>query len=476
MYTFEKLARQKNFRYSDEDRYDKKEQSIYYSSYTSSATDLNESTYKKLLRHKELIDFSIKYVYNQLEHGFMSKGIVYPQELSKKYRYSVYNYASELKRLKDKKEKNSGRHAQKYWVYSPCVKTHGFRKDSKDSKFQAFVEFSPSYSDDETIKINLQMDKQGYKNRSSIYLDGFDLVFDKDKVNVRQVSEEIIDNVKDNNIEKFISIDCFSVLHVAVLDKSDENLDSKNRPRFNEATKTACCKYYQEKNTKNTRKCLALLKNKVSNKQFKRISNSLKQSIRAKVENCIGSDNESKVTILLNQSDVHRTQIFNRWFKNIVEDICRKRGIKFKIVESSEETVRKWLVDFKTKSNSKQRSYGRKAFYKNVQQFRTNQSLLYLIANVYKDFYPMLMKSRKSSENVSTGTDKKPSQVDKPKFPTKEEFDKQYAEWHEYDPFSFDMSAQTKRKYFVETIKQIAAEFYNSTFETSVSSEVDDFV
>lgn len=465
MYDFELLEKQKNFRYSEKDKYNRKTQSIYYTSYTSAAKDLNNCTYEKLMKHKELIDFSIKYVSKQIEQGFRAPCIIYPVELNKSYRYSVYQYALQQKKLKDRKAKENhvDHSTQKYWVYGKNIKTYAFRRKNKKSKFQSFIEFYPSYSQKETIKLNLRMSNRGYAQRDTIYTEGFDLVFEKDNVNVRHVSEEIVNKVKKNNIEKFICIDCYSNIHVAVLNTDKTLANEYGIAKLNTNKKVVCCKYYQERNTKTVRRLFDSMKNWVEPERFAVISETLKRCIKAKLRNCLGSDNESKVTILLNYSDCTRTQVFNYWFRNITRDLCNRSGLKLEIIGTHEEIVKDWLKSFKKNDIEYRKRLNLTLRYseENIDKPKTYESLLYLMTRKYQNYYPVLIKNRKFSDSVSTGTDENPNQVlAKPKYPTVEEFKKQYAEWHKTLPEEFPIDEKQERQWFVSTVKDIAEDYY----------------
>lgn len=466
MYNFTKIKQLSNFRYYSKQKYDKKSSTLYYTSYTSKAKDLNLATLAKIQRHKQIIDLAFKMVENQMRQGICSYAtMIYPTNLTNDYKFYIYNtVAAKLKReerkAKNKIEDLKEKAFQPYWVYSKMIRCYEFRENKGLlSKFQCFVEFKSADSRDKTIKLNLAMSRKGYENRHTLYKDGFDLLLENNQVKVRHVSEEIVNLKKDNNIERHLVVDAWGNIYSATIDKNPDNLTESGLPRFNEDRKVVVSKLEIFRRSKKVENLLNYLDKHYSQNEANLFYNRMKvldQSIQMKLASIIGSNEESKIQILVQQNP--KDNIFKETSSSFLEGsqrLCAKRGIKLKVVFVTKEEIDSIVKKHKEDSNTyseKHKGYG--FVYKDINKTKWQEHLIASIKLAYKDFYPIFARAEKSLVKHSKNTDENGSQVPKPVYPTYEEHQKEFFKFFE------DGTESECRANFVYTVKQIALKYY----------------
>lgn len=472
MYNKMQYTFNKNFKYFNKDKVDKTLQYIYYHSYISNIVDLNTNMYKKLIRHKQMIDKAIDYAYNQLKRGFDMCHIIPYSYLNKKYVYQVNKFAEYLHKLDrlevDKKRKYC---SQKYWIYAKHIKSYFFRDNDLSSKFQAFVEFESADRRDNTIKLNLQMTKKAFEHREEIFLDGFDIVFDKDLKNncVRHVSQEIITRKQDNSIERHITIDAFVNIYSALIDKNPENSDEKHRIRFNEQKKLVCCDFKKSKGSKLVQKHLDKLRKFEKPDLFGKRMSEIRQNMKNRLSNIIGYDNESKVIIM---APTNTTSIvydrFIKMFTRLAADFCEQYGISYKINRIPCQTIISQVKEYKKKTNeySKAHNYGFK--FDDINKVKASDIINCSILCEYPDFYIIFKKRGKFTKNGLKYTGKKGCSVlDKIKIirARMKEIEPSYESYSSFKDgfilFNPQSSEEAIRKAWIDSIKESAKNYYH---------------
>lgn len=460
MYTFERLEEQQGFRYTAKSKVNKHRQSIYYRSFSSLAEDTNKCTYDKLRLHKQTIDYAIRYVEKQYRAGMSHSMMLYPESLNKKYRYYVYTY------VKNKVNNNNEikEHTfQPYWVYGEFIKHYEFRKDKdRSSKFQCFVEFEPSYSETDTIKVNLRMNKQGYDNRNTLYRDGFDLVYVENNVKVRHVSEQVVDFKADNNIERHIVIDAWGNLHSALVDKREETTNDKGQPRFNESKHVVCAKYEKVKCSKKMNSLLQSLTTRYSEQDsefFKSRISRIIDGLKIHTRNLIGSDNETSVKILMPskfESNIYKA--LSKAFYDEANSTCSKLGIRCQTKFVEKHKIDTIVKKHKTETKNYKNRAKHGIDYKESEHTKWKDFLIASLRLNYNTFYPILTMNRKSSYTHCETTDENGCQVlEKPAYPSWEEYQQGYDTLVKEWPTEFKPGEC--RKNYVEHIMLMAQEF-----------------
>lgn len=461
-YDFEKQVKVPGFRYARSQKIDKKTQRIFYMSYVSEASDLNDSTWSKLQKHKAMLDLAISMVEKQYKEGMRSPAIIYPQGLNKNYQFHVYKHVKSKIEQKNQTKEKKENCSQPYWVYADKIRTYEFRNKDRSSKFQAFIEFESSYSDSETIKVNLRLSKKGYENRHTFYKDGFDIVYNGPAVRIRHVSELIVNLKADNKIEKHIMIDAWANIHTILVDKNDTNVDDRDRPRFNEDRKLVCGLQEKFGNTTNMKRIIANIKSFKNPELYKKRLDALQNCVRAKLRTIIGKDDESKVIIL------EPTCLDSKLYKELVDTvkdevskICQKSGIKCIKASASASDLKSLIVQHKKKSNdwAEKHNYGRK--FNLDEHIKWHEFMIASLLLMYPDFYPILKRGGKFSTSTHENTDKNDCQVlDKPKYPSFEDFKKQWLTLSEQFPYEYATDEVSIRKGFVLNAKTIAQEWH----------------
>ena len=414
------------YRYTNNDEYDKSTSYIHYKSFISNIPDLNKCTQEKLLRHKQIIDESIDYILGQLRRGFDICHVISHSDLKPSYRYYVKKCAETMY----KKEKGIYKPddelkscSQKYWVYSTNIKTYGIRDKDLTSKFQAFIEFNSAYRKDDTIKLNLQMTKKAYKHRNEIFLGGFDLIFDNKGSHIRHVSQKIVTPLKDNKIEKFLSIDAFGNIYSAVVDNSIINY----KPYETETESPEKIKTKIDRD-KDVQRCLEnideriiyskyeylpaskLVKNNINsiiryNKPelyMKRI-NDISQNVRNRLINTIRKHGETKITVLIQQNVSPSYKHLIEIFYNHVKDICHEQGISLDTIEAPIETINSTMLQYKRDVNKIKYSLRARGFNYKYRDTRKRvvhayESVIYCILCNYPNNYIIFKKDGKSTK------------------------------------------------------------------------------
>lgn len=467
-YKFLQLPQNKDYRYRSCQSIDKSSQSLYYKSYVSIAEDINKFNYDKLLKHKSTIDFAIEYIKKQVKQGLEWGHIVYPQSLNPMYRYYVYKHVKAKLKLKSK-NKNVG--SQKYWVPDKCIITYGFRDLDRASKYQSYIEFIPSYSKDDSIKMNLRMTAKAYKNRHLFYLDGFDLVFKNKSVFIRHISEQIVEQRVYNDIEKYISIDTWCNVHSALVDKRKSTRDEKGRPRFNEETKVVCALRRSTHNTKFIKNTLNLIKSAKNTSKFYEYVKSLEPAIKNKVKSIIDRDSESKIILFYanNMQSKFYQCIFDMFYK-AVEDLCSQKGIIFEVQSQTIEDISNVVKQHKEKANvfmkkSKKSDYCK--MYNAQEHLKWSEFMLAALLFNYPDFYPILQHGGKFPAMPVEVTDKKDSQVLRPERPY-------YPSWKSFLKLwgsdSLEAIKEARQSFLIE-IKLIAENYLNDYLELQKPKE-----
>lgn len=459
-YEFEPLKQRNDYIYHSGIKFDKKTQVPYYCSFVSYAEDLNKSTIAKLEKHKRVIDLAIKMVESQYKGGQRWPAISFPKQLIATYHWHVYKHV--VSKLKDKKETGFG--SQPYWIYSKHLVTYAFRKKDLGSKFQCFVEFVPSYSSEETIKVNLRMNKRTYENRDKLFLDGLDLVYSEECVKVRHISKQFVSYKEYNGIEKHLFIDAWSNIHTGLINKNPDNVDEEGRPRYNEETKVACGIQNVLRNTKFVKDRINLIKSCKNSKKYGEYLNSLIPSIKAKVEAEIGKDNETLIILNcpLDNDSVLFNDIVSIFYKEVLNH-CAKLGIRVKVVNKSMEQLREKLQKHKARSNK----YIEKVGYGKTNDLNASikwhEYMYACFMFEYDGFYPILKRGGKFLVNPFKNTDGKEHQVQyplKPKYPYWSAFQITYAKL-----FGADYSESYTRSMYLDTIKNIANEYAEEFFK-----------
>ena len=406
------------YKYTNNDEYDKSTSYIHYKSFISNIPDLNKCTQEKLLRHKQIIDESINYILGQLRRGFDICHVISHSDLKPSYRY----YVKKCAEIMYKKEKGVYKPddelrscSQKYWVYSTNIKTYGIRDKDLKSKFQAFVEFDSAYRKDDTIKLNLQMTKKAYKHRNEIFLGGFDLIFDNKGSHVRHISENIVTPLKDNKIEKFLSIDAFGNIYSAVIDnniidnKPYEITTKKELKRDvqqcleNIDDRIIYSKYEYLPASKLVKKNInAIIRYNKPELYMKRI-NDISQNIRNRLINNIRKNGETKITILIQQNVSPSYRHLIKEFYNHVKDICHEQGILLNTIEAPIETINSTMLQYKRDVNKIKYSLRARGFNYKYRDTRKRvvhayESVIYSILCNYPNNYVIFKKDGKSTK------------------------------------------------------------------------------
>ena len=288
--------------------------------------------------------------------------------------------------------------SQPYWVYSKHIKTYCFKENKTlSSKFQCFVEFESAYRNAGTIKLNSRLTNRAWKNKDKIFMSGFDLVF-INGISIRHVTEEIVTMKKPNNIEKHITIDSFANIYSTTINTSikDDNVDELNRPRYSPSKKLLCGSFSKSKGSRLVQKHLnAFKKSFNTNKFYSRIKD-IRQNMRNRLLNIIGSNDESKIYLLAPTNCSSKVySIFVNMFNKQVEDICYLKGIPLEVTFMPCETIIKTVQEYKTKANeySKENHYGFE--FKNPNEVKASDIINAGILNIHKDFYIILKKRGK---------------------------------------------------------------------------------
>ena len=413
------------YRYTNNDEYDKSTSYIHYKSYISNMPDLNRCTREKLLRHKQIIDESIDYILGQLRRGFDICHVISHSDLRPSYRYYVKRFAETLY----KKEKGIYKPdddelrscSQKYWVYSTNIKTYGIRDKDLKSKFQAFIEFNSAYAKDDTIKLNLQMTKKAYKHRNEIFLGGFDLIFDDKGSHVRHISEKIVTPLKDNRIERFLSIDAFGNIYSAVIDditnsykpyETSIELPDKIVTKKQRETDVKRCledidertiysNYLYSPASKLVKKNINAIIRYKHPELYTKHMNDISQNIRNRLTNIIGA--ESKITLLIQQNVSCSYKHLIKIFHNHIKDICHEQGILLNIIEAPIETINSAMLQYKRDVNKIKYSLRARGFNYKYRDTRKRivhayESVIYCILCNYPNNYIIFKKDGKSTK------------------------------------------------------------------------------
>ena len=471
LYEFSNINQEQNFRYSANDTFDRKKSYIYFRSYMSDVIDLNKIKLDRLLKHKQILDQAVDYVLYQLRKGNKVSTKTLPFDtLNKKYRYNVIQYANYLYKL-ETHSKPEGREncTQPYWVYNKCLIEYGFRKDKTlKSKFQGFVSFESAYNrDKEPICLNLRLSKKAYKKKDTIFLGGFDIVFNKDNtIQIRHVSEKVVEKKEDNNIERHLVIDSFANIHDVLIDKNFIESDEKHPYRIDVQNKIICGSYQQHKGSDIVQKCIDKFHKFKEPKLFKERLNNVYQNIKNRTLNIIGSDNETKICLLKPTNTT--SQIYNsfiKMFTNVVSDICKQQGIKLIIHELPCETIIKQVQDYKKSANNYQgkKKYGYK--FKDVNKVKASDIINCSILCEYPEYYIILRKNGKFTCSLAESTSKNDYSVsDKIRIMRQriKSYELVYPTWEEFEE-DFRYSRESKeniRSAWLYTIKSIASEAY----------------
>lgn len=378
MYKFRKVNKSSEYRLYSNQVFDKENCYVYYKSYMAYADDLNKSTQAKIRKHKDTIDFAIKYVDSQYKAGFNGYSqIVFPQSLNKLYYRTVYQFVRALHR-KDREQKHY-LGSQPYWINDKMIVTNGYRSDDKATKFQMFVEFIPSYQSNsenvpiETIKLNLTSSKQLDKNIDILYQDGFDLVYRPEGSGVRFVTEKIVTKVQFDGKEQFILIDGNGTIWESTVDKSKTNdaFIGQELHYANSSVKKRIRKLKAFKSTKNFYKRIEDIKQKVSRFAFY----------------CVNKEKATRVHVLYNV-DTHSNVLaaLNEAFITGVEDKCKFDGIECKIVSVPSDELATKLTELKRQANQYAKSKGKYKAFRRTLKHKWSEFLLVLMQKSHNKF------------------------------------------------------------------------------------------
>lgn len=417
MYAFDTLEKIKNFKYTNKEKIGK-DNYIYYLSFDGEAENLNNHKKQLLINHKKVIDSAITYAYNQINGPAKADvcHIIKYDKLNSKYAYQINKYAEYKykvdKHLIDEKKNNC---VQKYWIYSKHIKTFGFRKKDRSSKFQLFVEFvSADKNCKETIKLNIRLSNRTYKNINKLFHDGFDLLIDENtgKAEIRLISQQIITPIANNNIEKHLTIDAFANIYSALIDKNEYNVDDKNRARFNISKKLLCANFHKYGTTKMIKKYLNKFKNFEEPDKCRSRLSDIRQNLKNRLNNIIGKDEESKIIVMAptnTSSFIYKK--FIAMFARLAEDICKQKGIAFKLNKIPCETIIAQIKEYKKKANdyANRKNYGFK--FKNQNEVKASDIINASILAEYPDFYIIFKKQGKFTTNALKDTDQNDDQV-----------------------------------------------------------------
>lgn len=456
------------FKKSVKDKIDRQNEYIYYRSYISELTDLNKNKIDKLLKHKEVIDKAVDFVLCQLRKGFQIKAGYLPcSDLNPKYHYNVIKYAEHLYQQETHTKQGRENCTQPYWVYGKHIKTYGFRYDKTlKSKFQGFIEFESAYKGEEdTIKLNLRLSKKAYKMKDTIFLDGFDIVYNENNnIQIRHVSEEVIERKTDNNIERHLVIDSFANIHGVFIDKNYIEKDFKHHYRIDLRNKIICGDYQQYKASKLVQKYIDKFQKYQEPDLFKKRMHDIHQNIKNRVSNIIGSEQESKIHLLIPTNTT--SQVYNsfiKMFTNIVKDECKHQGIKLITHELPCETIISQVIEYKKKANEyqKKKRYGYE--FKDINKVKASDIINCSILCEYPDYYIILRKNGKFISSISESTSKNDYSVsDKIKLRRKriKSYNLEYPTFDEYknEPFLWEFNEEEKHRLWIKQIKDIAAE------------------
>lgn len=416
-YSFIEFMNDNDYRYRCQS-YDKKKFSLYIRSFDSAACDLNTNMTAKVTRHKDVIDSAIKFIEGQLKRGATFSTLIYPSNLRKEYRWYVNQFVKTKLRLAKNKQDTKG--SQKYWVPNVVIKTYGFRDKDRTSKFQCFVEFlSADAKETETIKMNLRMSKKAYENRHLFYLDGFDLVFREDSINVRHVSEKLVERKEDNGITRYMTIDAWTNIHSVITDKTFDNEAVKAvYDNMSKDDKAIYGKLYRTHNRANLRKVLHRAKSMSSKHTFYDDCQSIKNAIHSKVMHIINSCDESKVVLLIPtgiQSNLY--DIIIDKFVSSVSDECKKHGIQLDVQLKPITDIKETVLKHRQRTNEVSRSYGRYSNKELKSHLKWSELAIAAVAYNYKDTYPALFPTGKFTEIVERRTEQNDARVLRPERP-----------------------------------------------------------
>ena len=426
-YQFVKLPQSEEYRYSAFQTYDKHKITLYHQSYSSEAKELRKKTLEQLKRHKETIDFAIKYVANQMKRGFGHGLIVFPSNLRKEYRWYVEQYARS--QLKLDKTKAGTKGSQKYWVPNCCIETYGFRDKDRKSMFQCFVEFKSAFRDEpDTIKLDLRMSKKAYEHRHLFYLGGFDLVYRQDSIYVRHVSEKLVQQKPDNGIIKYMLIDSWLNVHTATVDKNN---------CVNEDKQTVTYKSRRTKNSTFMRKVLQKVKNCYDKDKFYENMLAIENSIRQRVDKLVNDSDECEIIVCLPENNPVQSKLYSKiteCFLDALSDRCQMHGIKLSMNRFDLNDIRRVIPEYRRLANG--HALGKKLPYSNKElksHLRWSEMLMGILMRRFYMYFPTLQTDCEFTEKSvkSTGAnDHRVVSVAKPDYFTFDEYAAQYGKYH----------------------------------------------
>lgn len=366
-----------------------------YDSYISNVIDLNKIKQQALLVHFHTINKAIKYAKLQIEHGQCEKAHLPLPELHKSYWHRVYQAALRQIKLEQSgyTSKESFEASQPYWIDQNAIVTYGFREDKNlKSKFQAFVEFVNANKNYGTIKLNLQMSKSAYKHIDEIYMDGFDLVKNDKSFSVRHIKQSLIKAKESTGIDKLLFVDKWLNMYTIEVDKTA--LGEHGYMYYDEEKKTVNGFIYKSHKTSAIAKLLMKLTSKVSPEKYQDILHRFEMSLKARLSQEIGSNNEDNITLLLPRYHHKTANNINTMVGRITKDLCMRKGLKLGVIIEDDDKINKVVEQHKKQHLSKQN-------IKLSSHTKWQEYAYALMLFKYKGFYPYLRKSRKSSVKIS---------------------------------------------------------------------------
>lgn len=475
-YNFIQLNKNNEYRYYSTQKIDKYKQKCFYQSYSSEIEDANKRTIEQLKRHKETIDFAIKYVENQVSRGLKYGQIVYPNSLHKNYRWYVLKFVETKLHLTKSKEETKG--SQKYWISGGNIKTYGFRDKTRQSKFQCFVEFISAYKEESTtIKLNLRMSKKAYDNRHLFYLDGFDLVFKQDSIYVRHISEKLVKNKEDNGIVKYMSIDSWSNIHSIIVNSSIDTTFIKKQYKLQENESFLYGITHNTCNKKGLKRALTRVKSMESKETFFEDIQKIKNAIHSKVCSIVNKHNECKIIICIPDGIQSKLcSIIQQKFIESIKNECSKYGIKLEIQYEHIDEIKKRVLSYRQKSNDVALGFKPYREKQLKSHLKWSEIAISAILKNYENTYIALYSNSKSTRELGKSTEQSDTQVlsqDKPVYPS-------FSVVKRLFTIDGECDVVNARIAWLSQIKHIANEYYktwlaeHSNVESSQNEELDD--